>query len=140
MFSVVTMSLQASWHQGDGRFAGSGKQCAANAIIAINYSNKVNPSKWDTADMDSILEEGDKLYIALKEEANSDFLTIEDIPQSTAYIDPSRPIIVETLQSEGTLYTLTHWKKEFPYLQQPPMKTVAAFLPWEAQLQHTPVL
>jgi hypothetical protein len=74
------MSLQASYHQGHEIFSGRGQQCVANALTAIKLSKSHAPSSWDTNAMNTILFEGNQLYLDLSNELNTQYLSVDEIP------------------------------------------------------------
>ncbi|XP_057310266.1 uncharacterized protein LOC130648243 [Hydractinia symbiolongicarpus] len=59
----VLKSVKASCHQGDIKFGNSaGSQCLCNCLFAISYSIYRRVALWTSADLDSILKKGDKIY------------------------------------------------------------------------------
>ena len=72
--------IRASTHQGSPKFRGIGRQCVAMSTEAIRTAQKVSPRKWDPYLLDTILENGDKLYIALNEKnPQLKYLTFTDV-------------------------------------------------------------
>ncbi|XP_066568813.1 putative ankyrin repeat domain-containing protein 20A4 isoform X1 [Amia ocellicauda] len=62
--------VRGSCHQGHERFGhNSGKQCVPNSFCSVIYSEVKSPEKWDSADLDAILQRGNKLYSKLQSTA-----------------------------------------------------------------------
>ena len=74
--------LQATMHQGDMSFAGHGRQCVANSIMAIIKSKAHNVDQWTEVDEDTVLRDGDRIYqlITNNSKLNSEYLLLDDLP------------------------------------------------------------
>jgi len=59
---TITKSVQGSFHQGDPRLgANAGSQCVCNSLFSIVLSVIKNVAIWNSADLDYILYEGNKI-------------------------------------------------------------------------------
>lgn len=58
---VISDVTQGSFHQGNEKFSVTsvGKQCVANAAVALMFSVILSPEHWQSQDLDNILNEGD---------------------------------------------------------------------------------
>ena len=74
--------LQATMHQGDMSFAGHGRQCVANSMMAIIKSKAHNVDQWTEVDEDTVLRDGDRIYqlITNNSKLNSEYLLLDDLP------------------------------------------------------------
>ena len=80
--------VQGTFHQGDVTVfsAGTaGKQCMANALVSIAYSQLYKITTWNVNHLDSILREGDHLYGTIH--ACHELLQIDDFPRSVKLFD-----------------------------------------------------
>jgi len=61
---AINKSVLASHHQGDARYPieSAGKQCTANAYVAIVLSVIKNVNIWKTFDLDYVLEQADRIF------------------------------------------------------------------------------
>ena len=92
--STLFPTVRGTFHQGDHRFSKSmGKQCVANSVIAIIYTNIVPLNEWETEDLDSILIAGNVLYKSIN--LPHDYLLISDIPN-----------IIETFGKEYQIHNI----------------------------------
>ena len=78
------MVIQATCSQGNCKFRGSGRQCLANATSAIDRMKKSLPSAWDKSTLDSILADGDDLYMQITQTTSLKYLSLDDIPSDLA--------------------------------------------------------
>lgn len=104
--------LTASYHQGDPRFKGCGRQCMANSVQGLLLARKVPPSQWTKESLDNILDKGDKMYTNLNNKA---YMSIDDIPtiydEFTLHI--SEPVHGTLYKNVGTLSPLEDALREF---------------------------
>ena len=104
--------LQATMHQGDPSFAGHGRQCVANSIMAIIKSKAYNLDKWAEVDVDTVLRDGDRIYqlITSKSKLNSEYLLLNDLPSvlEKNIIEKSKPKagLVNQCETEGPFHHL----------------------------------
>ncbi|XP_002733238.1 uncharacterized protein LOC100378309, partial [Saccoglossus kowalevskii] len=79
-----TVSVQGSFHQGDPQFLNnSGRQCVANALVSVIFSNIKDICSWDKYDLDTILRSGNELYGYLQNSTtiNHELLLVTELPQ-----------------------------------------------------------
>ena len=74
--------LQATMHQGDLSFAGHGRQCVANSMMAIINSKAHNVDRLTEVDADTVLRDGDRIYqlITNNSKLNSEYLLLDNLP------------------------------------------------------------
>ena len=74
-------AISASYHQGDDRFpeTSRGQQCCCNALLALCVGSSKPPQSWQTADLNTILQNGDHLYNSL---AHSGPLLVSQLPNT----------------------------------------------------------
>ncbi|KAH3727249.1 hypothetical protein DPMN_053179 [Dreissena polymorpha] len=80
------LSVKATCHQGNLKYGGAGRQCAANSLVAMQFAKHKDPENWNQTDLDTILSSGDSVYcsISLKNEAN---LLISELPTDTFHVE-----------------------------------------------------
>lgn len=75
--------LAGTFHQGDDRFSieSRGRQCTANACVALAYSIHKQSSEWRAYDVDKIISIGDKHYniSKLRKPNSTEYLTFDEI-------------------------------------------------------------
>ncbi|XP_052278769.1 uncharacterized protein LOC127877153 [Dreissena polymorpha] len=101
------MAVQASYHQGDERFRGSGKQCCANSAVAIQCLYKLtSPSNWTSDTLNHILLEGDALYMSLSEKHDIEYFCSDDISKYVCKLSSPLHGSLNSRQTEGPMYVL----------------------------------
>ena len=76
-------NVQGHFHQGHLKFGvNTGKQCVANCLCAMMYSQVKELQQWTSYDMDLVLNSGDELYGHLSKSTamNNDYLLINELP------------------------------------------------------------
>ena len=77
-----TATVCADFSQGDRRFGFSaGKQCVAMSLIAIVYNQLQNVSTWNSSSLNTILLNGNSLYIYISNSIRKDFLLLTEVPE-----------------------------------------------------------
>ena len=77
---AIDKVILASFHQGDTRFGTTaGIQCTCNSLFALCFSQLKKVFRWNTADLDFLLTEGDILYKSLR---TMDLLSADELPRS----------------------------------------------------------
>ena len=93
---AIKKSVQASHHQGDSRYQieSAGKQCTANAYLAIVLSAIKNVNIWKSFDLDYVLEQGDRIF--------NDVCRVKGIYQSLAVDELPLNIVLEGVHVSAT--------------------------------------
>ena len=77
----ATTTVCADFSQGGRRFGPTaGKQCVAMSLTAIVHSQIENVSTWNSSSLNSILENGNGLYMCISKSINKDLLLLTDVP------------------------------------------------------------
>ena len=74
-----TFAVQGHFHQGNPKFGvNSGKQCVANSLRAMMYSQIKELREWTSFEMDLVLNTGDELHghLSKRSTMNNDYLLI----------------------------------------------------------------
>ena len=69
-------------HQRNLSFAGHGRQCVANSMMAIIKSKAHNIGRLTEVDADTVLRDGDRIYQLITNNSmlNSEYLLLDDLP------------------------------------------------------------
>ena len=77
-----TTTVCADFSQGDGRFGfNAGKQCVAMSLKAIVYNQLQTVSTWNSTSLNTILINGNSLYIYISNSISKDFLLLTEVPE-----------------------------------------------------------
>ena len=77
-----TTTVCADFSQGDRRFGFSpGKQCVAMSLTAIVYNQLQTVSTWNSTSLNTILTNGNSLYIYISNSISKDFLLLTEVPE-----------------------------------------------------------
>ena len=90
--------IMGSFHQGNTRFGlTAGIQCACNSLYALCWSHVKKVYRWNTHDLDHILNEGDVLYKSL---GTMDLLSADELPRSVMMSNNNIPVEFLELKTE----------------------------------------
>ena len=84
VYDVVdpTTTVCADFNQGDRRFGFSAcKQCVAMLLTAIVYNQLQTVSTWNSSSLNTILTNGNSLYIYISNSIGKDFLLLTEVPE-----------------------------------------------------------
>ena len=77
-----TTTVCADFNQGDRRFGFSaGKQCVAMSLTAIVYNQLQTVSTWNSSSLNTILTNGNSLYIYISNSICKDFRLLTEVPE-----------------------------------------------------------
>ena len=90
--------IMGSFHQGNTRFGlTAGTQCACNSFFALCWSHVKKVYRWNTNDLDHILNEGGILYKSL---GTMDLLSADELPRSVMMSNNNIPVEFLELKTE----------------------------------------
>ena len=84
MYDIVdpTTTVCADFNQGNRLFGFSaGKQCVAMSLTAIVYNQLQTVSTWNSTSLNTILTNGNSLYIYISNSIGKDFLLLTEVPE-----------------------------------------------------------
>jgi hypothetical protein len=114
------MQARGRFNQGDTRFSltSRGKQCMANALQAIALSRMKPVSSWTTADIDEILNFGDKLYLELNANLNvSRYLFAKELP-TRLFIHSVEFTVTQSEPISGLLFKSGEFESSYCSIQE----------------------
>ena len=77
-----TTTVCADFSEGDRRFGFSaGKQCVAMSLTAIVYNHLQNVSTWNSCSLNTVLANGNSLYIYISNSIRKDFPLLTEVPE-----------------------------------------------------------
>ena len=77
-----TTTVCADFNQGNSRFGFSaGKQCVAMSLTAIVCNQLETVSTWNSSSLNTILENGNNLYVYISNSIGKDFLLLTEVPE-----------------------------------------------------------
>ena len=81
--------IEGSFHQGSSCFSESsrGRQCVANSLVSILYTDMHHPENWQNTDIDAILQYGDSLYLTALPNAAHVYLSPTELPHHIEMMD-----------------------------------------------------
>ncbi|KAH3853545.1 hypothetical protein DPMN_096072 [Dreissena polymorpha] len=101
------MALQASFHQGDEKFKGRGKQCCANSVATIQCLYKLgSPSNWNSDTLNNILVKGGEMYMSLSQKLDMQYFSVDDISKYVCKSALPLHGSFNSTQTEGPVYVL----------------------------------
>jgi hypothetical protein len=103
--------IQGSFHQGDQVLSAwnRGSQCTCMCLMALLTAEDKTPNQWTSTELDTILQEGDKLYSTCR--GQSRFVMIIELPKTVDHAG----CVYSTTYHDGFCGTLGRLSTEAPF-------------------------